>query len=89
MRESQIEKAVCVYAKARGWLSIKLAGPGDRGKPDRLFLAKGGRVKFIEFKAPGKKPTLLQADTLDRLWAFGFEVHVVDHPLQAKEIFGE
>lgn len=89
MRESYVEDRVCRYARARGWVSIKLAGPGDRGKPDRLFLSKGERVKFIEFKAPGKKPTVLQQRFLDQLFNLGFEVHIIDHPDQAAGVFGE
>ena len=34
---------------------------------------------FIEFKAPGKKPTPLQAAWHDKLRALGFEVHVIDN----------
>lgn len=59
MRESAIERPVCKFAKDHGVLAMKLAGPGQRGQPDRMFL-KDGRVLFIEFKAPGKKPTPLQ-----------------------------
>ena len=66
MRESTIEQAVCAYAKAKGCLSLKLAGQNQKGQPDRMFLYQG-RVLFIEFKAPGKRPTALQARWLDRL----------------------
>jgi transposase len=38
-----------------------------------------GRATFIEFKAPGKKPTPLQAAWHSRLRALGFEVHVIDN----------
>lgn len=89
MRESYVERRVCEYAKARGWITMKLSGPGDRGKPDRLFLSKGERVKFIEFKAPGRRPTALQQKVLREFAGLGFEVHVIDHPDQAKEIFSE
>jgi hypothetical protein len=43
------------------------------------MLSAGGRVVFIEFKAPGKKPTPLQAAWHARLRALGFEVHVIDN----------
>ena len=66
MRESTIEQAVCAYAKAKGCLSLKLAGQNQKGQPDRMFLHQG-RVLFVEFKAPGKRPTALQARWLDRL----------------------
>jgi hypothetical protein len=38
MRESTIEQAVCAYAKAKGCLSLKLAGQNQKGQPDRMFL---------------------------------------------------
>lgn len=79
MRERDIEAAVCAHARGRGWSAIKLAGPGDRGKPDRIFIAPGGRVKFVEFKAPGKQPTALQARWLNVLKELGFESHCIDN----------
>ena len=59
MSEATIERAVCAYAKSRGCLVMKLAGPNQKGQPDRMFIYQG-KVLFIEFKAPGKKPTALQ-----------------------------
>jgi len=34
---------------------------------------------FIEFKAPGKKPTPLQNAWHEKLRALGFTVHVIDN----------
>jgi len=59
MNESTIERAVCKYAKDKGCIVMKLAGPNQKGQPDRMFI-KAGRVLFIEFKAPGKDLTTLQ-----------------------------
>ena len=59
MNESAIERAVCAYAKAKGCIVMKLSGQNQRGQPDRLFV-RDGRVLFVEFKAPGKRPTALQ-----------------------------
>lgn len=87
--ERDIEKKVCEYAAARGWHSIKLAGPGDRGKPDRLFYTTGGRVKFVEFKTHHGRLTRLQERSLAELQMMGFEVHVINDINQAVEIFGE
>jgi len=50
------------------------------------MLSAGGRVVFIEFKAPGKKPTPLQAAWHSRLRALGFEVHVIDNVSDFKSI---
>lgn len=77
MRESAIEQAVCRHARQRGWLADKFTSPGRRAAPDRILL-KEGRTFFIEFKAPGKKPTQLQEQAHRRLLTAGFEVFVVD-----------
>jgi Holliday junction resolvase len=59
MTESTIERAVCAYAKSKGCIVMKLSGQNQRGQPDRMFILDG-KVLFIEFKAPGKRPTALQ-----------------------------
>lgn len=66
MTESTIEGAVCAYAKAKGCIVLKLSGQNQRGQPDRLFVREG-RVLFVEFKAPGKRPTALQERWIDDL----------------------
>lgn len=68
MRESTIEKAVCKFATDHGCLVMKLAGPNQKGQPDRLFI-RDGKVLFIEFKRPGQKPTPLQEKWLRDLRA--------------------
>lgn len=78
VREKSIEQAVCHHATAHGWLVLKLAGPAHRGQPDRLFL-KGGKAVFVEFKAPGRKPTRLQRWWQRRLKQLGFDAHVIDN----------
>jgi Holliday junction resolvase len=77
MRESAIEKAVCDHARANGCMVMKLAGPNQKGQPDRMFL-KNGRVLFLEFKAPGKLPTALQESWMARLRAQGFNAFACD-----------
>lgn len=77
LRESAIEKAVVGHAKKIGVRSVKLNGPGDRGKADRMFL-RDGRVIFIEFKRPGGKPTALQLKWQREMTALGFTSLIVD-----------
>jgi len=78
MRESTIETKVCNYAKSLGWTVYKFVSPGNRSVPDRIFM-KGGKVFFIEFKAPGKKPTKLQNKTINDMIDNGFKVYVCDN----------
>ena len=86
MRESAIEKAVTAHAKKLGWMSIKMAMPGHRGIPDRMYLRRRVAV-FVEFKAPGKKPTALQMKWLHELRAEGFAVTWVDNAQAGLEFF--
>lgn len=75
--ESSLERSCRRRAEAAGCLLLKL-WPLVAGLPDRLLLRPGGRVEFIEFKAPGEKPTRIQAFWHRRLRALGFQVHTVD-----------
>ena len=77
MRESAIEKQVCSIARNRGWLAYKWASPNQRGVPDRIFI-KNGQILLAEFKAPGKKPTPLQAHIHQKLQQQGINVRVID-----------
>lgn len=83
MRESEIEKKVSDYAKAKGWLVYKFVSPSQRGVPDRVFI-RGGEIYFIEFKAPGKKPTKLQDKIFSKIRGELFEVYIIDDVEQGK-----
>lgn len=54
MREKTIEKKLADAVKARGGLAPKFTSPGFDGMPDRIVLMPGGRMAFVEVKAPGK-----------------------------------
>lgn len=60
-------------------MPVKLGGPGDRGKPDRLFVGPGGRTLFVEFKAPGKRPRKLQLWFFSQMSELGHCVQVIDN----------
>ena len=55
MLEKEIEKKLRQPIRQMGGLYLKLVCPGFTGVPDRLILLPGGRVVFVELKAPGKK----------------------------------
>jgi len=78
MKESTIERAVCAYAKDRGCLVMKLAGPNQKGQPDRMFI-RNGKVLFMEFKQRGKKPTALQERFLHELQLQNVRAELVDN----------
>jgi hypothetical protein len=46
--------------------------------PDRIVTLPGGRIIFVEVKAPGKKPTELQHRDHERRRALGCDVRVID-----------
>jgi len=81
--ESTIESAVCKFARDHGALALKLSGANNRGQPDRLFLYQR-RACFIEFKAPGNRPTKLQEHWIEKLCAQGFSATWKDDAEEAK-----
>lgn len=87
MKESTIERAVAKYAAARGWEYRKQSGPGKRGKLDKYFFRAVREIVFVEFKAPGEKPSKLQERELRLLRAAGFEAHVIDNIEAGRRIF--
>ena len=82
MREKFIEKKLVDAVRKRGGLCPKLVSPGMNGMPDRLVLLPGGRIGFMEVKAPGKKPRPLQSRRLNQLLRLGFPVCVLDDPAE-------
>lgn len=78
MKESTIEKAICAFAKEHGISTLKLSGPNDRGKADRMFM-KNGKAVFLEIKAPGKRPTALQVKFLKDIQKDGFHAAWCDN----------
>ena len=52
MREKTIEKKLADAVKGRGGLAPKFTSPGFDGMPDRIVLLPGGRMAFVEVKAP-------------------------------------
>jgi hypothetical protein len=83
MRESAIEEPVVVRAERAGYFCRKVSWVGRRSAPDRLFCRPDRGVVFIEFKAPGEKPTRLQLREHERMRAAGMEVHVCDNVVSA------
>jgi len=76
--EKLIEKTLNDEVKKLGGWSLKLPCVYVAGLPDRLVLLPGGVVFFAELKSTGKKPTLLQKKTHERLRLLGFDVYVID-----------
>lgn len=79
MLERKIEQALVYRVKELGGTCEKFVSPGRRSVPDRLVTLPGGKVIFVELKAPGNKPTEAQQRDHERRRALGCEVRVIDN----------
>lgn len=82
MREKQVEAKLVTETKSMGGLALKFTSPGLDGVPDRLVLLPGGKMAFIEVKAPGKTMRPLQKRRKRQLEGLGFWVFCLDRPEQ-------
>lgn len=89
MRESSIERKLVTETKKRGGLAAKFVSPGLDGVPDRLVLLPGGRLAFVELKAPGKSMRPLQEKRASQLTALGFKVYCIDGKEQIGGVLDE
>ena len=78
MREREIEIYLRDEVRKAGGKAYKFVSPGNDGVPDRLVVFPGGRIYFVELKAPGKKPRPLQVKQMRDLKNFGCDVRVID-----------
>lgn len=86
MNEKIIERKLIKAAKNMGGLALKFISPGYDGVPDRIVLFPGGRIAFVEVKAPGKTLRTLQVRRKRQLESLGFRVYVLDAAEQIDEI---
>ena len=89
MREKAIEQRLVKAVKNSGGIAPKLVSPGFDGMPDRLVLLPGGKIGFVEVKAPGKEPRPLQIARHRLLRRLGLKVYVLDDPEQIGGILDE
>ena len=89
MREKCIEQKLTLMVKKRGGICPKWVSPGFDGVPDRIVLLPGGRIAFVEVKAPGKKPRPLQIARHKLLTRLGFKVYILDAEDQIGGILDE
>ena len=89
MVEKEIEYKFSKEVKKLGGIALKLVCPGFDGVPDRLVLMPGGRLCFVEVKAPGKVPRPLQVARHRMLRKLGFLVFVLDDPAQIDGVIEE
>ena len=78
MREKVIEQKLVAEVKTAGGICPKWVAPGFDGVPDRIAMFPGGKIAFVEVKAPGEKPRPLQRARHELLQKLGFRVYVLD-----------
>jgi len=76
--EKDVENLLIREIEKVGGQALKFTVPGKTGMPDRLILIPGGKVMFVEVKAPGEKPRPLQEKRMKDLEKLGFKTLVVD-----------
>lgn len=79
MTEKDVERRLVQQVRRIGGKAYKFVSPGNNGVPDRLICLPGGRVTFVELKAPGKLPRPVQVHQIDFLRGLGFRVEVLDN----------
>ena len=89
MREKQIEQKLVQEARKSGGICPKFTSPGFAGMPDRMMLLPGGKIGFVEVKAPGENPRPLQMARHRLLRQLGFKVYVLDGVEQIGGIIDE
>ena len=89
VREKELEKKMMRAVRRCGGLALKFVSPGIAGVPDRIVLLPGGRIVFVEMKAPGEKPGALQTFRHEQLRKLGFRVIVIDSMKQIQTLLDE
>lgn len=86
MLEKKIEQYLRDEVKKAGGLAIKFVSPGFTGLPDRICLLPGGRIWFVETKAPGKDLRPRQRAIKNILEKLGFTYFKIDSKEQVKNL---
>lgn len=89
MSEKELEKKFKDMVRKESGCAYKFVSPGTSGVPDRLVVLPGGRVGFVELKAPGKKSRPEQCYQQRKLEDLGCYVAVVDNLEMAEQVIKE
>lgn len=91
--EKDLEAKVGRLVRRQGGLWLKWVSPGYTGVPDRIVVAPGGRVAFVEMKQAGGKLSARQIHVGRLLSILGCKVYTVfdmdDAAHMMREVFGD
>ena len=85
VNEKTLERKLRESIKAKGGLALKFIPVCYTGLPDRIILAPGGHIYFVELKTTGKKPSNRQIAVHGLFGKLGFRVWVIDDNSSLKE----
>lgn len=86
MREIVIERYLVERVRSKGGEVRKVRWIGRKGAPDRVAMLPGGRLIWVEVKAPGEQPEPHQAREHARMRRTGQCVEVVDSFARVDEV---
>ena len=86
MLEKFIEQKLVGLVRREGGLCPKFVSPGSDGWPDRIVLMPGGKMAFVELKAPQGRLRPIQMQRHAQLRDLGFQVYVINDPAQIPEV---
>lgn len=75
--EKQIESKLVQSVKIKNGIAVKFYSPFFTGMPDRMVMLPGGRLVFVELKAPRGRLAERQKVVGQLLSKMGFEVRVI------------
>lgn len=87
--EKDLEAKVGRWVKSRGGLWLKWVSPGFTGVPDRILIAQGGKVVFVEMKQESGRLMKRQVWVGALLKRMGCVVYQVFNEEQARQMLRE
>lgn len=89
MTEAQIENKMLQMVRKRGGAFYKFISPSNPGVPDRILIAPGGRVVFVELKTNIGRLAKIQKWQIANMRELGVDVRVVKGWPEAKSLVDE
>lgn len=85
MLEKEVEKYLTKKVEGLGGIAFKFVSPGRSGVPDRLVCCQG-KSFFVELKAPGSKPRMLQRVVAEQIRHTGQKVYCISDKSQVDDL---